>query len=901
MAFEELLAWSNHGSRHNWQRDALRRLAVTGDLTNHDLTVLRRVIERDVGIVDNIPEVIAPLATEHLTSATTEGPRTILGSIGPVRGIDRLASDQPPVKFPKEGLGIVYGANGSGKSGYCRIFKQLCGSPGPRNLKGNVYEAASTAPKEVEVMFCVDDASLQKTQVTWQEGSKPPEQLSRMTVFDSDRARVYVDKNRKIEFLPYELDLLNKLVLAARALGSSFDVRESELERAIRAPLSGAYRQGTVVADAVARVSSGLSADLLPSEEELTALAYWDENKEAELQRLGAEIGEDPAILHRRYKATKQALENLETALSSAIDLLDVDGMDALVAAHDEMRIRATASDAAARGLGAGQPIAEIGSFAWQRMLSYAREFAAETFPDHDDPKLITSDTCVLCQQRLSPDASDRLSKFDSYVSGRAASDSAVATAAYKARVGRIAALQIQSASQVEEALAVFAGMDKQCNALAGQITRTFVALAVRLDAIKAMTDSGIFNEITRFETLDPELSEKIAASVESLRERISALEAGQINTDHANSLMLARSQLIDAKLLHDNLPAVVTRLRQLVERLKVGEARRQCASAGIGKQLTTRRRKLLTEDLGQRLKDELKSLKLYHHNIDLSDKSAKGDSIVEIGLTAEQNVRNNSEVLSEGEQRVLALSCFLAELKEDDTRHGIVVDDPVSSLDHARMDAVAKRLVAEAATGRQVIIFTHNIVFHNMIETEARIARQPCHTEWMASIGREKFGVIDPSNKPPHNKKTPARIDEIKVAIADLSKINYDPERSDEFRTPVTAIYTRMRESWERVVEEIIFNGAIERFSPEIKTQSLKAASFDPETDYDEIYEGMKRCSHFSGHDRADHLPDGLPDLTAIRADLSDFESFVARVKKRKKALEKGPKYEDGVAPVFL
>jgi len=609
MAFEELLAWSNHGSRHNWQRDALRRLAMTGDLTDYDLAVLRRVIERDVGILDQIPDEIAPLAAENLTGATTEGPRTILGSIGPVRGIDRLANDQPPVKFPKEGLGIVYGANGSGKSGYCRIFKQLCGAPGPRSLKGNVYEALSTAPKEVDLMFCVDDASLQKTEVTWQEGSAPPEQLSRMKVFDSDRARVYVDKNRKIEFLPYELDILNKLALAARALASSFEVRESELESTIREPLPGAYHEGTAVADAVARVSPNLSAGLLPSEKELTALAQWDELKNAELQRLRAEIGEDPAVLHRRYKATKQPLEAIGAEFVAAIDLLGSDGIDALVAAHDEMRIRMTASDAAARGLGADQPIAEIGSSAWQRMLSYAREFATETFPDHDDPKLATSGTCVLCQQTLSADASERLSRFDSYVSGRAASDSAIATTDYEKRVGRIAALQLQSASRIEEALAVFATMGKQCDALTGEIKRHFALLAVRLDAIKTMTDSGVFDGVAELEALDPELSEKIAANVESLRERISALETGDINTDHTNSLIHARNQLIDAKLLHDNLPTVLARLRQLIERLKVGEAKKQCASGGIGKQLTARRRILLTEDLGQRLKDELKAL----------------------------------------------------------------------------------------------------------------------------------------------------------------------------------------------------------------------------------------------------------------------------------------------------
>ncbi len=58
--------------------------------------------------------------------------------------------------------------------------------------------------------------------------------------------------------------------------------------------------------------------------------------------------------------------------------------------------------------------------------------------------------------------------------------------------------------------------------------------------------------------------------------------------------------------------------------------------------------------------------------------------------------------------------------------RHGIVVDDPVSSLDHARMEAVAKRLVKEAKADRQVIIFTHNLFFHHAVFEEAKDMKVP-------------------------------------------------------------------------------------------------------------------------------------------------------------------------------
>ena len=68
-------------------------------------------------------------------------------------------------------------------------------------------------------------------------------------------------------------------------------------------------------------------------------------------------------------------------------------------------------------------------------------------------------------------------------------------------------------------------------------------------------------------------------------------------------------------------------------------------------------------------------------------------------------------KVVSEGEQRCLSIAAFFAELSTADDPSGIVFDDPVSSLDYKWREGVARRLVQEAKT-RQVIVFTHDVVF---------------------------------------------------------------------------------------------------------------------------------------------------------------------------------------------
>jgi hypothetical protein len=69
------------------------------------------------------------------------------------------------------------------------------------------------------------------------------------------------------------------------------------------------------------------------------------------------------------------------------------------------------------------------------------------------------------------------------------------------------------------------------------------------------------------------------------------------------------------------------------------------------------------------------------------------------------------SETLSEGEQKAIAFADFLAEAGLLRGAAPLVLDDPVNSLDYKRVREVVDRVVTLAET-RQVIVFTHNILF---------------------------------------------------------------------------------------------------------------------------------------------------------------------------------------------
>ena len=69
--------------------------------------------------------------------------------------------------------------------------------------------------------------------------------------------------------------------------------------------------------------------------------------------------------------------------------------------------------------------------------------------------------------------------------------------------------------------------------------------------------------------------------------------------------------------------------------------------------------------------------------------------------------------VLSEGEQTCVALAAFLTELTTASHKSALVFDDPVTSLDHRWRRKVAERLIAEASD-RQIVVFTHDLIFVN-------------------------------------------------------------------------------------------------------------------------------------------------------------------------------------------
>ena len=233
--------------------------------------------------------------------------------------------------------------------------------------------------------------------------------------------------------------------------------------------------------------------------------------------------------------------------------------------------------------------------------------------------------------------------------------------------------------------------------------------------------------------------------------------------------------------------------------------------------------------------------------------------------------------ILSEGEQTIASLAGFLAELKTANHQNGIILDDPVNSLDHLFKSKIAKRLVKEARS-RQVVIFTHDIAFLFDLKYFATEFDVPTHLQNIRKDGNQS-GIIYNSN-PWHAQDVRSRLQTLNEEANNLNKMRSEKE---DYNQKAGAIYGRLRETWERVIEEVLFNKVITRFGQGIQTQRLSEVCVEDE-DYKSILLGMSKCSKYMiGHDKSLSLLDDRPKVKEIVQDIKSVNNFLKGIKQKK------------------
>ena len=225
-------------------------------------------------------------------------------------------------------------------------------------------------------------------------------------------------------------------------------------------------------------------------------------------------------------------------------------------------------------------------------------------------------------------------------------------------------------------------------------------------------------------------------------------------------------------------------------------------------------------------------------------------------------------------------MATFFSELSIAEHNSAIVFDDPVSSLDHKWRNRIAKRIVEEAEN-RQIIVFTHDITFLMMLQEHAD--KKSINITLKSLTRKRKETGIIAENPPWDALPVKRRIGVLKDSLQKLDRI-YRTDTEEKYKNEAKIFYGKLRETWERVVEELILNNTVTRFGRAIQTQRLKKVVDLTNDDYNIIDENMSKASkYFWGHDTSGELIEEYPNIDEIKEDIDTLEQYVKELRRRR------------------
>jgi len=859
---DDILQWS--AERPAWQRDALRRLLQSGELTDDDLNALTEICKSTHGLAEM--RDVAFLAKEHVPEAGSGAEPVALESIFHHRGVNALAEDQT-LRFSPS-LTVVYGDNAAGKTGYIRILKSACRARGQEQILGNVVSGAAPPAPVVSIKYRV---GVEPDLRQW-AGNGEDDFISRVSVFDSQCAAVYLTEKTDVALRPFGLDLFDKLVQACKAVRAQLEKEQRGLASNALAIAQGEVPEGTAVAKLLANITS------LTKPETVQALARLSEDEQARLALLEKSLldlqANDPAKLIRQLDLRAGRVQALVRQLTAVETALSADAINAVFDARAEVHRKA---DEAQRLRAATFPAVMLdgtGSETWTALWEAARRFSDEAaYPGQAFPVVTEKAQCVLCQQNLDHEACERLRRFEAFVVSTAEQELRQARETLTNRQAAIAELQTTSEA-IEEAIKEIRiehaeVADAVTEALATNDRRRKIVLS----ALSEGTDLDA--ECPALATVAHELdalAAQIAARIETLR--TSATDATRKRmTDELAEL---RARVLLAK--HEQI------VLEEIERKRKHAAYSLCIedtkTHAITQKSTAVTKTAVSQNLKKAFRDELARLAFGHVEVELTEAGgAEGVLYHKLILTRAPGVEL-PRVVSEGEQRCLSIAAFFAELSTADDHSGIVFDDPVSSLDYKWREGVARRLVEEAST-RQVIVFTHDVVFLLLLKQcaeELQVEQLDQHVRQLsrgAGVCAEELPWVA--------LKVSKRIGHLNKLLQDAEKLHRDGQQS-AYERDASVIYGLLREAWERGLEEVLLGGVVERYRPGVQTQQIGRISDITEEDCRTVEAAMTKCSKWlPGHDQAAAARADIPDPDALKSDIDTLENWVKGIRQRR------------------
>lgn len=854
---KEIQSWSE--KQPVWQQEAAIRLFQNNELTAADDLDLYAMLKAARGIADPQQRQARALTASMVAPIGGPSGRILMLAISNLENINALAGGKK-IELAPEGLTVIYGRNGMGKSGYARLLKRACRARdgGEPILPNANLQTAPGAKARATFTLSIDG---KEKDFHWIDGQPAPDELAAFAVFDTRCARSYMDDQGETTYSPYGMDIL-------RGLSAACDRLKILLEREIAeivvsdAPFAHLKMRQTDVGELLRRPLAKTSIDAIDRAATLSE-SELDEHQTLRQALNEANPRERAGILRQRAARFSELAGRCEAA-SGAVSQEVSDELARL--AGDSHRAKQAADQATAGFEQAPGRLKGTGGEVWSELFQAARKFAAQTYSGQGIGSLLQSDLCPLCQQQLG-EAAARLAEFDAFVEAAAVKNYREKRAAAAVPFNRLT----QAPLDVGLTEALLAEINAVDESLAARLVAYQGEVLLRREAIKKACGDENWQDV-------PPVPSQPAIALREIQQR-SAVEAAQLEArfdqDKASKMKARFDNLEDRKQLALVRTAVLSAVEAELRRVALQSCAADVRTNEITAKVGALNQKIISEQLRDALNTELRGLGVGSLEVGLRQKNVKGNALYSLALERPGEARL-SAVLSEGEQRAVAIASFLADLAISDAPIGVIFDDPVSSLDHQRRRNVARRLVAEALR-RQVVVLTHDIYFLSLLEEEAVLKPTPFQVQ---SLRRTAEGCGVPSPDLPFDgAKTTDRVKSLRNSRDEIVK--QQKEGNQDYADKLLRLaWIDLRLSWERGVEEVLFNGVVVRFNAGVATMKLDSVEVTDE-DVRAVFEGMTRCNNVP-HDGAENAQVEIGSVDDLSAEIERLHEWRVRIAKR-------------------
>lgn len=843
--YQEILNWSQ--GKQLFIQDALRRLITSTTLTQNDIDELVQLVKKECGDTSITLNAI-PLDNTHIPTVTeTSGNYPKLISLSNPINICAL-HDQGSLQFSNLGLTVVYGNNGSGKSSYSRILRKLCWSRNPSvTLKKNVFNPSINSQ---QVNFVVENNG-SNMNVTWTENSPSNPILNSIFVFDNSCGDIYINNENPTEYKPVGIDVLEKLISTFGSISQAFSLSISLYNT--QKPVLPQIVLQTNTAQWYGTIENLLKTDID------SYIQFTQANRDRKQELTNLTTTQNPQQNITNLNNQKIRINSYIQQISRIEAFFNEQNISDLNTNRNMFESVNQAYQIATSDLNNTNTLEGFGTNPWRTLWESAKNFAhnSNLSDGQNFPSLGSLEKCVLCQQELDEAAQQRLKTFNQFVLNDVSTQLNSINSVIQQKQNLYNGLDIPHIENFTELEQLIPNFRENYIQFSNSIS-TF-----KTSIISFLQNGGELNIALQV------LSTSIASVISNIDSQIR--QNNQL-LQNRNTLVSELNELVAQEFLFTNKAIILQYFDEYKFKSWISLCQSKLSTNGISRKIGE-----LMENQAVSLQHQEFVSHLNSFNRDLASKVLISKTRTRQGNTFQKCSLNGipdsiDSILSEGEQKVIALSNFLAECTIDNRLNTIIFDDPVTSLDIDYKDLITKKIV-QLSQNRQIVVFTHDLSFlRSLIDTHKVIASTDC-----SIIGIDKYNGISgivTDEIPYLAKNVQERINSIRRILAEHDALALT--NAHERETKLDSARKRFRMLLERSVEEVLSNKTYERFSRNIhlKKGNLSSYIVTEQSDVDFLLNLFGKYS-ITEHDGGTSTIPLLPNKSEIGQDIRDYGTW--------------------------